>query len=126
MARIADYAAKVIQDLADAEYLPPFDQEAAQSGTRRPPVGRRIAFGTVPDFSGGGEGFRISGTTPSSTAEGIGLKAGDRIISFGDKQIADIYDFMEALNSFKGGDKIIVKWIRDGHEHQAEAVLRER
>jgi hypothetical protein len=126
MARIADYAAKVIQDLANAEDLPPFDQEAAQSAARRPPAGRRIAFGTVPDFSGGGDGFRISGATPGSTAEGIGLKAGDRITSFGDKQIADIYDFMEALNSFKGGDKIIVKWVRDGQEHQAEAILRER
>jgi hypothetical protein len=126
MARIADYAAKVIQDLADADELPPFDREAAQSSARRPPAGRRIAFGTVPDFSGGGDGFRISGTTPGSTAEGVGLKAGDRIISFGDKKIADIYDFMEALNSFKGGDKIIVKWVRDGQENQAEAIIRER
>lgn len=127
MARITEYAAKVVKDLADATALPTFDTSASQPSTRRPSGGvRRIAFGTVPDFSGGGGGFKISGTTPGSTAEAIGLKAGDRIISFGEKQISDIYDFMEALGSFKGGDKIVVKWIREGQEHQAEATLRER
>jgi S1-C subfamily serine protease len=54
------------------------------------------------------------------------LKTADRIISFGGKPISDIYDFMDALGAFKGGDKIVVKWIRDGQEHQAEATLRER
>jgi len=127
MAQIADYAAKVIKDLADAPKLPSFETNASQSNARRPTLGgRRISFGTVPDFSGGGQGFKISGTTPGSTAEAIGLKAGDRIISFGEKQILDIYDFMDALMSFKGGDKIVVKWIREGQEHQAEATLRER
>ena len=127
MARIADYAAKVVKDLADAEELPPFDAGALTAGTRRPSNDRRrIAFGTVPDFSGGGGGFKISGTTPGSTAEAVGLKAGDRITSFGGRPISDIYDFMEALGAFKGGDKIVVKWVRDGQEHQAEATLRER
>ena len=126
MARIADFAAAVVQDLADAPELPPFDPETAQSATRRPTGGRRIAFGTVPDFTEGKDGFRISGTTAGSTADSIGLKAGDRIVSFGERPIADIYDFMDALGVFKGGDKIIIKWIREGEEHQAEATLRER
>jgi hypothetical protein len=127
MVRIADYAAKVIQDLADIPELPAFDPATAQNSTRRMSMGgRRIAFGTVPDFTEGKDGFRISGTTSGSTAEGIGLKAGDRIISFGGKPIADIYDFMEALGIFKGGDKVVIKWIRDGREQQAEAILRER
>jgi len=127
MANIADYAAKVIQDLADRPELPAFDPTTAQINTRQTSTaGRRIAFGTVPDFTEGKDGFRITGTTPGSTAEGIGLKGGDRIISFGGKPIADIYDFMEALGIFKGGDKVIIKWIRDGQEQQAEAILRER
>jgi len=127
MALIAEYAAKVVKDLADADELPPFEAEASQAGVRRPSNDRRrIAFGTVPDFSGGGGGFKISGTTPDSTAEAVGLKAGDRIISFGGRPISDIYDFMEALGAFKGGDRIVVKWLRDGQEHQAEATLRER
>jgi len=127
MAHIANYAAKVIQDLADKPELPAFDPTTAQINTRQSSTaGRRIAFGTVPDFTEGKDGFRITGTTPGSTAEGIGLKAGDRIISFGGKSVADIYDFMEALGTFKGGDKVIIKWIRNGQEHQAEAILRER
>jgi hypothetical protein len=127
MARIADYAAKVVKDLADVQELPPFEASAPQLGASRPSTGgRRIAFGTVPDFSGGKGGFKISGTTPGSTAEAVGLMAGDRIVSFGEKPISDIYDFMDALGSFKGGDKIVVKWLRNGQEHQATATLRER
>lgn len=127
MGRIAEYAVNVIQDLANMPELPSFDAEAAQLSTRPAPAGgRRIAFGTVPDFSTSSGGFRISGTTSGSTADGIGLIAGDRIISFGGRAIADIYDFMEALGAFRGGDKVIVKWIRDGQEQQAEATLRER
>ncbi|MDR1840970.1 MAG: M28 family peptidase [Holophagales bacterium] len=126
MTRIASYAAKVIQNLADAPELPPFDPSTAQNNERRHSGGRRIAFGTVPDFSEGKDGFRITGTTPGSTAEGLGLKGGDRIVSFGEKPVADIYDFMEALGAFRGGDRVTVKWIRDGQEIQAEATLRER
>jgi hypothetical protein len=127
MAHIADYAAKVIHDLADSPELPVFDPTTAQINTRQASTaGRRIAFGTIPDFTEGKDGFRITGTTPGSTAEGIGLKTGDKIISFGGKSIADIYDFMEALGIFKGGDKVVIKWTRDGREQQAEAVLRER
>ncbi|MDR2697184.1 MAG: M28 family peptidase [Holophagales bacterium] len=127
MAYIADYAAKVLQDLADRPELPDFDPTTAQINARQTSAaGRRIAFGTVPDFTESKDGFRITGTTSGSTAEGIGLKTGDRIISFGGKSITDIYDFMEALGTFKGGDKVIIKWIRDGQEQQAEAILRER
>jgi S1-C subfamily serine protease len=127
MERIADYAASVVRDIADTPELPPFDSNTAQSVVRQPSAqNRRIAFGTVPDFTEGKDGFRITGTTPGSTAEGIGLARGDRIVSFGGKPIADIYDFMEALGTFKGGDKAVVKWIRDGKDHQAEATLRER
>jgi hypothetical protein len=127
MARIADYAVNVVRDIADALELPAFDPSTAQNTSRQASTqGRRIAFGTVPDFTEGKDGFRITGTMPGSTAEGIGLKGGDKIVSFGGKPIADIYDFMEALGSFKGGDKAVIKWLRDGQEQQAEATLRER
>jgi hypothetical protein len=127
MARIADYALNVVRDLADMPELPPFDSAMARDTIQITPTqGRRIAFGTVPDFTEGKDGFRISGTTPGSTAEGMGLMRGDRIISFGEKPISDIYDFMDALGTFKGGDKVIIRWLRDGQEHEAEVTLRER
>jgi hypothetical protein len=126
MVCIADFAASVIQNLADTKELPAFDAATAQSSARRPTNRGRIAFGTVPDFTEGKDGFRITGTSSGSTAESIGLKAGDRIIYFGERPIADIYDFMDALGAFKGGDKVIIKWIREGKEQQAEATLRER
>jgi hypothetical protein len=127
MARIADYAINVVRDIADAPELPAFDPSMAQSANRQASAqGRRISFGTVPDFTEGKDGFRITGTMPGSTAEGIGLKGGDKIVSFGGKAIADIYDFMDALGSFRGGDKVVVKWMRDGQEQRADATLRER
>jgi hypothetical protein len=126
MARIADYAAKVVRDLADMPELPPFDPSTAQNNARRSSGTPRIAFGTIPDFTEAKDGFRITGTTAGSTAESIGLRAGDAITSFGGRPIANIYDFMDALGAFSGGDKAIVKWRREGKEHQAEATLRER
>ena len=127
MARIADYAINVVRNIADAPELPAFDPTMAQNtGRQASTQGRRISFGTVPDFTEGKDGFRITGAMPGSTAEGIGLRGGDRIVSFGERPIADIYDFMEALGSFKGGDKVVVKWVRDGQQQQAEATLRER
>ncbi len=127
MVAIADMAREIVKDLADSETLPPWDPETAKLPSRgRGGGGARIAFGTIPDFKENPSGFRISGTSPGSTAETLGMKAGDILTTFGERPIKNIYDFMEALAAFNPGDKVVVKWIREGQTLQAEAILKGR
>ena len=43
---------------------------------------RSASLGTVPDFAYSGEGVRISGVTPDSAAEEVGLQAGDILLNY--------------------------------------------
>ncbi|OQA30287.1 MAG: Cell division topological determinant MinJ [Acidobacteria bacterium ADurb.Bin340] len=125
MAKVASFAMKVVRDLADAPELPAFDPETAKLPTGSgSPV--RVAFGSIPDFAEHPKGFRINGTTPGSPAEGLGLKAGDVITSFGGRPIRTLYDFQEALSAFKPGDTVKVQWLRGEASLEGQAALRGR
>ncbi|MCE1229430.1 MAG: M28 family peptidase [Firmicutes bacterium] len=125
MVTVAAMAEKIVQDLANADQVPAFDPETAKLPTMRGgPV--RVAFGALPDFADHPKGFRINGASPGSAAEAIGMKAGDVMISFGGKPIRNLYDFQEALSSFKPGDTVKVVWLRDDQRFEKEAVLKGR
>lgn len=125
MATVAEFALKVVRDLADAPEVPAFDPETAKLPRGRGgPV--RVAFGSIPDFTEHPKGFRINGTTPGSAAEGIGMKAGDVITSFAGRAIHNLYDFQEALSACKPGDTVKVQWLRGDQALEADAVLRGR
>jgi hypothetical protein len=125
MVVVANVAEKIIRDLADATQVPAFDPETAKLPTvRGGPV--RVAFGSVPDFADNPKGFRISGTTPGSAAEAIGLKTGDILTSMGGRNLRNIYDLQEVLSTFKPGDKVVVKWLREDVPMEAEATLKGR
>ena len=55
-----------------------------------------------------------------------GLASGDIIVSLGDTDIKDMSDLKRALYQYKAGDKVQIKYIRDGSEHTAEITLLER
>ncbi|HJV21773.1 MAG TPA: M28 family peptidase [Holophagaceae bacterium] len=125
LAQLADYAEKVVRDLADAPELPAFDPETAKLPAQaRSPM--RIAFGTIPDYSPNSTGFRISGVSKGGTAEAVGLQAGDILTSFGGKPTKDIQDYMAALGAFNPGDKVVIQWLRDGKPMEATATLKGR
>ncbi len=127
MAQVAEMAAQVALDLANADQVPAWDAETAKVAGRGGGAGpARVAFGTIPDFKEDPTGFRISGVSPGSTAEALGLMGGDVLVKFGEKPVKTIYDFMDALGIYKGGDKVTVQWLRGGKPMQGEAVLRGR
>jgi hypothetical protein len=126
MVSLATMAERVIRDLADAPQVPPFDPETAKLPAMRGNGPLRVAFGGIPDFTENAKGYRINGTSPGSSAEGIGMKAGDVMISFGGKRIRNLYDFQEVLSSHKPGDKVRVVWLRGEQEMEAEATLKGR
>lgn len=75
---------------------------------------RRVRVGFIPDMAGGGPGLMLNGATQDSPAAKAGIKAGDRLIQFGDKKIDSIEDLQAALVAAKAGVAVKVKIIRDG------------
>lgn len=69
---------------------------------------RKVYVGTIPDFAGNVDGYKISGVSEGSPAQQAGLQGGDIIISFGSKKISNIYDFTYALGDFVPGDVVDV------------------
>lgn len=71
-------------------------------------TGSRVYVGTVPDFAGEVDGYKLGGVTEGSPAAKAGLQAGDIIIQFGDKKISNLYDFTYAMGNYVPGDKVKV------------------
>ena len=75
----------------------------------------KVYAGTVPDMSNTSEGFRLSGVSPGGPAEKAGLKGGDIMLKFGDREINNIYDYVYALQDHVPGDVVVVV-VKRGNE----------
>lgn len=89
-------------------------------------MGSRVYVGTVPDFAGEVDGYKLGGVTDGSPAAKAGLQAGDIIIQFGEKKISNIYDFTYALGNYVPGDKVNVIIKRGDKEMTVEIELGSR
>jgi S1-C subfamily serine protease len=83
-------------------------------------------FGSIPDFSEPPKGVRFADVRAGSPAALAGLRAGDILVAFGDKDIANLYDFTYALRAHKPGDEVIVEVLRDGAKISAKVKLTQR
>jgi hypothetical protein len=86
----------------------------------------KVWVGTIPDFAGNVDGYKLSGVTDNSPAQIAGLKAGDIIIKFGEKKISNIYDFTYAIGEHSPGEKVNIVVLRDGKEMSFEIELGSR
>ncbi|MDR3667669.1 MAG: M28 family peptidase [Ignavibacteriaceae bacterium] len=68
----------------------------------------KVYAGTIPDMSNTSEGFKLSGVSPGGPAEKAGLKGGDVMLKFGDKEINNIYDYVYSLQDHVPGDVVVV------------------
>ena len=83
-------------------------------------------FGSIPDFSEPPKGVRFADVREGSPAALAGLKPGDILITFGDKDIANLYDFTYALRAHKVGDEVVVEVLRKDEKITAKVKLTER
>jgi serine protease Do len=100
----------------------------APTGGRRG-GGYGVYFGIVPDFGEGDSarpGLRITGVRSDSPAEKAGVRTGDLIVRFGGVEVRTLEDLTFVLRGHRPGDKVAVVLVREGREHQVEAVLEER
>jgi hypothetical protein len=83
-------------------------------------------FGSVPDFAEIPNGVRFADIREGTPAAEAGLKAGDILVEFDGKAIANLYDFTYALRSKKPGDRVTVKVLRGADSVSASVLLRQR
>lgn len=78
-------------------------------------TGFRVYVGTIPDYSyEGNEGMKLSGAKSGGPADKAGLQKGDFIVSFNNREVKNIYDFMYAIQECKPNVTVPVKINRDG------------
>ncbi|MDX2038730.1 MAG: M28 family peptidase [Isosphaeraceae bacterium] len=116
-------------DAKSAEKMPAGAAHAAGAGDAAPDPARvaiRAYFGSIPDYEEGDTGVKLSGVSEGGPAEKAGLETGDVIIGFGGKPVATIQDYTEAIARQKPGDKVEVRFLRDGKEMKVEVGLTVR
>jgi len=110
---ILDYVYNIAMDIDNTSERPDYLLvEKKQTGQM---FARKVYVGTVPDFAGNVDGYKISGVSEGSPAQLAGLQGGDIIIEFGGKKISNIYDFTYALGDFVPGDEVDVV-VKRGEE----------
>jgi hypothetical protein len=127
MLRVVNVAEKAIRALADRPAKLAIVRTAitARAGGSRQSSG--VYFGSVPDMGAGDvPGMKLAGVTPGGPAAKAGLKAGDVIVEFGGKTVKDIYEYTDALNSFKPDDVVQVVVVRDGQRVTLTVTLGRR
>lgn len=123
--RITRFARVLVNDLAAAPERPDYVKvEGGQKGGARDNL--RVYLGTVPDYASDGKGLKLSGVRAGSPAEKAGLKGGDVIIEFAGQKVADVYDYMYALDAANIGRPVGIVVRRDGKEVRLEVTPAER
>ena len=86
----------------------------------------KVYVGTIPDFSGNTNGYKISGVSENSPAARAGMQGGDVIIEFGGRPVSNIYDFTYALQNYAPGDTVEVVFLRNGKKKRITIELDAR
>jgi len=128
MLRVTNLAEKALRALGDRPAKLAVTRAVASAG---PAAASRqssgVYLGSIPDMGASDVvGMRITGVRSESPAERGGLKAGDVIVEFGGKPVKDIYEYTDALNSFKPGDVVPVVVVREGSRVTLQITLGRR
>ncbi len=130
-AALVGYVADIATALENAPARPVFQTSAApasdpHSGGGAVGSGYGPDFGSIPDFDEPPKGVRFAGIQPGRPAAKAGLQAGDILVEFDGKEIANLYDFTYALQAHKPGDEVLVKVLRGSQTIEAKVLLTER
>lgn len=74
--------------------------------------GFRVYLGTIPNYADSNSGLLIDGVREDSPAAKAGLKAGDRIVKIGTREVKNVYDYTYALGEMKAGEEYVVEVMR--------------
>ena len=125
-AKVVELGVDLTRRMADAGRIDFVEPKVDKERQEQAQGGFRTRFGALPSYSYDGEGVLMDGTSGGSPAERAGFLKGDVIIAMGDVKIANVYDMTYALNLYKPGDVVLVKFKRDGAEQQTKVTLASR
>jgi aminopeptidase N len=114
--------------IASMKGAPPAAAAAAPSGAAAasPGQGRRVSFGTMPDFAFAGPGVKVAGVTPGSPAERAGVKEGDVIVKVDGQDVANLAGFSAILRGLTPGQTVKALVSRAGQELRLDVTVVER
>jgi Zn-dependent M28 family amino/carboxypeptidase len=108
-ARILTLVARIVRDLDTAEKRPTYVSVTSSSTPRG---GFRVYVGTIPNYADSSNGLLIDGVREASPAAKAGIKAGDRVVKIGDREIKNVYDYTYALGEMKAGQEYVFEVMR--------------
>ena len=98
----------------------------AEPPTTTPATGRRVRFGSVPEFGFAGPGVQLAGVVPGSPAERAGLQKGDVLRSISGQAIADLRAFSAILKDLMPGQEVEVVYLRGEEERIVQVIVEAR
>ncbi|HEU4508322.1 MAG TPA: M20/M25/M40 family metallo-hydrolase [Pyrinomonadaceae bacterium] len=112
-ARILSLVARIVRDVDGAEKRLTFT--TAKSEPPRASV-FRVYLGTIPSYADSKDGLLLDGVREDSPAAKAGMKAGDRIVKIGTRDVKDVYDYTHALGELKAGQEYVIEVMRSGEK----------
>jgi Zn-dependent M28 family amino/carboxypeptidase len=112
-ARILTLVARIVKDIDSA------DQRITYTTAKADPPrtgGFRVYLGTIPNYADSNDGLLIDGVRDDSPAAKAGLKAGDKIVKIGDRDVKNVYDYTYALGEMKAGQEYVIEALRGGEK----------
>ena len=109
-ARILNLVAYIVRDVDSTEKRLTYTTAKTEATPRT--GGFRVYLGTIPNYAETDDGLLIDGVRDDSPAAKAGLKAGDRIVKIGTREIKNVYDYTYALGEMKAGEEYVVEIIR--------------
>ncbi len=130
-ARILQFAARTLEQIANQNEPVAFTRAKADSGTGSSEGAGASGYGpaymgSIPDFGEYEGGVKISGTREGSPAEKAGLLGGDVIVEFAGKPVKSLYDYTYVLRAQKPGDVVQVVVLRGTEKKTLTVTLGKR
>ena len=111
-ARILSLVARIVKDVDSAD--PRLTYMTAKSDPPRG-GGFRVYLGTIPNYADTNDGLLLDGVRDDSPAAKAGLKAGDKIVKIGNREVKNVYDYTAALGDMKAGQEYVIE-VKRGEE----------
>jgi len=122
LVRIVSFVVNIVRDVDNSDKRPTYTV-AKSAGTGRS-TGFRVYLGTIPNYADSNDGLKLDGVRDDSPAAKAGLKAGDKIVRIGTRDVKNVYDYTHALGELKAGQEYEVEVVR-GSERLTLKIIPE-
>ncbi len=108
--KILSFVARIVRDIDGADKRLTYTTAKSDSTPRT--GGFRVYLGTIPNYADSNVGLLLDGVREDSPAAKAGLKAGDRVVKIGNRDVKNVYDYTSALGEMKAGQEYVFEVMR--------------